>query len=70
MMEKALTLRHEQLELAATLHYPKKPEACESKAPAVIICHGFVGSRVGVNRLFVKTARALANAGYYVLRFD
>lgn len=70
MMEKALTLRHEQLELAATLHYPKKPEACESKAPAVIICHGFVGSRIGVNRLFVKTARALADAGYYVLRFD
>ncbi|HUC90799.1 MAG TPA: alpha/beta fold hydrolase [Paenibacillus sp.] len=68
-MEKALTLRHAELELAATLHYPKRTDGA-AKSPAVIICHGFVGSRIGVDRLFVKTARALADAGYYVLRFD
>ncbi|MEF2246507.1 alpha/beta hydrolase [Paenibacillus sp. IITD108] len=68
-MEKALTLRHNGIELAATLHYP---HGCEndSKKQAIIICHGFVGSRIGVDRLFVKTARALAAAGSYVIRFD
>lgn len=69
-MEKTLTLRHGDLELAATLHYPKGERPSSGMWPAVIICHGFVGSRIGVDRLFVKTARALAVAGYYVLRFD
>ncbi|PZD92925.1 alpha/beta hydrolase [Paenibacillus sambharensis] len=70
-MEKTIVLRHEGLELAATLHYPRiDDERHGCKAPAVIICHGFVGSRIGVDRLFVKTARALSDAGYYVLRFD
>lgn len=69
-MEKTLTLRHGDLELAATLHYPRGEAAASGKRPAVIICHGFVGSRIGVDRLFVKTARALAEAGYYALRFD
>ncbi|ANY65676.1 permease [Paenibacillus sp. BIHB 4019] len=70
-MEKHLVLRHEGLELAATLHYPtdeKKNDDC--KRQAIIICHGFVGSRIGVDRLFVKAARALAAQGSYVLRFD
>ncbi|GGG02842.1 alpha/beta hydrolase [Paenibacillus abyssi] len=70
-MEKSLTLKSPKdgLELAATLHYPTVNKG-ESKVPAVIICHGFVGNRIGVDRLFVKTARALAAQGYYVLRFD
>ncbi|WP_028612373.1 alpha/beta hydrolase [Paenibacillus harenae] len=70
-MEKQLTLRHDGLELAATLHYPSDVSGNESeKKQAIIICHGFIGSRVGVDRLFVKTARALAAQGSYVLRFD
>ncbi|RIX60526.1 alpha/beta fold hydrolase [Paenibacillus nanensis] len=79
-MEKQLTIRHEGLELTATLHYPSFDEQKESKLPsgaehsgkkqAIIICHGFIGSRVGVDRLFVKTARALAAEGSFVLRFD
>ncbi len=69
MMEKQLTLKHEHLNLTATLHYPTG-DGNEGKRQAVIICHGFIGSRVGVDRLFVKTARALAAAGSYVLRFD
>jgi len=70
-MEKHLTLRHEELELAATLHYPT--DGCKDdneKKQAIIICHGFIGSRVGVDRLFVKAARSLAAQGSYVLRFD
>ena len=72
-MEKQLTITHEQLALAATLHYPHAgAEQLEKngKYPVVIICHGFVGSRIGVDRLFVKTARQLAAKGNYVLRFD
>lgn len=70
-MEKHLTLRHDGLELAATLHYPSDDHKNDlEKKQAIIICHGFIGSRVGVDRLFVKTARALAAQGSYVLRFD
>ncbi len=36
----------------------------------VIICHGFIGNRIGVNRLFFKAAKKLSAAGYGVLRFD
>jgi pimeloyl-ACP methyl ester carboxylesterase len=69
-MEKSLTLHHDDLALAATLHYPVKAGELTSKCPAIVISHGFVGNRIGVDRLFVKAARALAEAGYYVLRFD
>lgn len=74
-MEKQLILRHEGLELTATLHYPadeisKTGSGEPGKRQAIIICHGFIGSRVGVDRLFVKTARALAAQGSFVLRFD
>ncbi|EFM10736.1 PGAP1 family protein [Paenibacillus curdlanolyticus YK9] len=68
-MEKQLTLKHEGLHLTGTLHYPTGGTN-SGKHPAIIICHGFVGSRIGVDRLFVKTARALAANGAYVLRFD
>ncbi|MDF2836212.1 MAG: hypothetical protein K0Q63_1852 [Paenibacillus sp.] len=69
-MEKQLTLQYEGLELKATLHYPKGEHDRTAKHPAIVICHGFIGSRVGVDRLFVKAARALAARGSYVLRFD
>jgi uncharacterized protein len=38
--------------------------------PLVIICHGFTGSRIGVDRLFVKASNRLTADGYLVLRFD
>ncbi len=59
--------------LAASLHYPSKDEASKGRCdrvPLIIICHGFIGSRIGVDRLFVQTARELAEDGYMVLRFD
>lgn len=55
------------MELAATCHFPSKKAV--RPVPLVIICHGFIGSKVGVNRLFVKTAENLAQ-NYAVLRFD
>lgn len=70
-MEKQLLLQHDGLELTATLHYPSFAEPNGSgKKQAIIICHGFIGSRIGVDRLFVKAARALAAQGSFVLRFD
>jgi uncharacterized protein len=70
-MEKQFTIKFEQLNLTATLHYPKLQEGQQlEKIPAIIICHGFIGSRIGVDRLFVKTARTLAEEGNVVVRFD
>ncbi|KHF31927.1 Alpha/beta hydrolase family protein [Paenibacillus sp. P1XP2] len=74
-MERQIGIRYGQEELTASLHYPAaQPEGKNGpkgeRVPLVVICHGFVGSRIGVDRLFVKTARELAGAGYMVLRFD
>ncbi|MFB5189022.1 alpha/beta hydrolase family protein [Alicyclobacillus fastidiosus] len=60
--------------LAMTLHRPvEEPSAVQEfarKCPVVVICHGFVGNRIGVNRLFVTTSRLLEQAGFLVVRFD
>lgn len=55
-------------DLAAILHMPNDPP--EANVPLVMICHGFIGSKTGVNRLFVKAARQLCAQGFAVLRFD
>jgi uncharacterized protein len=58
--------------LTATIDFP--PAYANSKGnhgfPLVIICHGFTGSRIGVDRLFVKTAKELTLDGFVVVRFD
>lgn len=73
-MERQISIRHGQEELTATIHYPVVKDIKEGnhqqRVPLAVICHGFVGSRIGVDRLFVKTARELAEDGYLVLRFD
>lgn len=73
-MERQISIRHGEEELTATIHYPVvkdiKEETRQQRVPLAVICHGFVGSRIGVDRLFVKTARELAEDGYLVLRFD
>lgn len=73
-MERQIGIKHGEEEIAATIHYPVVSEISEGKKPArvplIVICHGFVGNRIGVDRLFVKTARELAEDGNLVLRFD
>ncbi|MFC5702452.1 alpha/beta hydrolase family protein [Cohnella faecalis] len=70
-MERPLNIRHEDLTLAATIHYPAADSKLPvGKLPLVIINHGFVGSRIGVDRLFVLTGRELADRGFLVIRFD
>ncbi|GAA4878204.1 alpha/beta fold hydrolase [Paenibacillus vulneris] len=66
-MEHHITIQSEYAELAATLHYPA---STGSKNPIIIIAHGFIGNRIGVDRLFVKAAREFSEQGYMVLRFD
>ncbi|MFI2857772.1 alpha/beta hydrolase family protein [Paenibacillus sp. JSM ZJ436] len=72
-MERQFAIRHGEEELTASIHYPVQQEDVRKdcrRVPLAIICHGFVGSRIGVDRLFVKAARELAEDGYMVIRFD
>ena len=55
--------------LAATIDFPKNI-VLGKKYPLIIICHGFIGSKVGVDRLFVKAAEEFTMDGAIVLRFD
>ncbi|GMA49870.1 hypothetical protein GCM10025857_12270 [Alicyclobacillus contaminans] len=58
-------------QLALTVHQPEAALGNDGQRwPAVVICHGFVGTRIGVNRLFVQAARCFEQAGYAVVRFD
>jgi len=70
-MEKPFAIPHEQYRLTATVHVPEPAESGgDRRHPVVVICHGFAGSRIGQDRLFVKAARELAANGFVVLRFD
>lgn len=54
-MERHIDIRWKEERLAATIHYPEERAPFERgvkrRAPVTIICHGFVGSRIGVDRL-------------------
>ena len=41
-----------------------------TRAPALLICHGFTGDKVENHFIFVKMARRLADAGFFAMRFD
>lgn len=69
-MTTSINIPWEQGILKGTVHYPYENETGKESFPLVIICHGFIGSRIGVDRLFVKTAKELALHDYVVLRFD
>lgn len=66
-MQKMITIRSGENNLSGALHLPKhRREAI----PLLIFVHGFVGSKVGEHRLFVKAARYFTERGYGVFRFD
>lgn len=75
-MEHQITIQADDAELTATLHYPTGGESGASASsrsepwPIIIIAHGFIGTRIGVDRLFVRAAREFSHHGYMVLRFD
>lgn len=77
-MERVVELKWKQERIIATVHYPaqrgpyepQSEELTGKRLPLTIICHGFIGSRIGVDRLFVNAARRLTAEGHVVLRFD
>lgn len=65
-MEKFITFKNSRKEkLAGALHIP---ENIKIKVPAVIICHGFNGTKT--QKKFVELGRQLAKNGIAVFRFD
>jgi uncharacterized protein len=72
-MNKQLKIAWKGKELAATVHFPASYYETIKKTalyPLIIICHGFIGSRIGVNRLFVKTSEEISSHDAIVVRFD
>lgn len=66
-MQKMITIRSGENNLSGALHLP---EYKKETIPLLIFVHGFVGSKVGEHRLFVKAARYFTERGYAVFRFD
>ena len=66
-MEKQINFRVNKEQIVGMLHLPEN----KGKVPAIIMCHGFTGDKVGpYPYLFVYMARYLASRGFAVLRFD
>lgn len=66
-METPVVFKSESEQVVGMLHVPQRRKG---RRPGVVFFHGFTGSKVESHRLFVKMARALAGAGFVVLRFD
>ena len=62
-----ITIRSGKNNLSGALHLP---EYTKETIPLLIFVHGFVGSKVGEHRLFIKAARYFIDRGYGVFRFD
>lgn len=66
-MENATSFKNSKgQKLAGVLHLPENVK----NAPAIILCHGFGGDKIGKYRLRVRIARELCRNGFAVLRFD
>jgi uncharacterized protein len=67
-MEKAIELQVDGLTLRGMEHVPSA--ASENPVPAVILYHGFTGTKCEAHQLFVKISRALEKNGIAAFRFD
>ena len=67
MIERPIVFYNERQHLNGVLHSPANSDVL---CPAVVLFHGFTGTKVEPHRIFVKTARELAAIGFYALRFD
>lgn len=67
-MEKreCVVLTVQEQRLYGTLHLPLSSQ----RAPAVLICHGLAGNRIGKYRLYVQIAQRLSQLGIACLRID
>ncbi|HET7627925.1 MAG TPA: alpha/beta fold hydrolase [Bacillales bacterium] len=66
-MQKAAELVHKGKTLRGMVH---RPDANETSFPAVVLFHGFTGSKGEDKFLFVRIARALCEEGIGCVRFD
>ncbi len=67
MAEVPVTIRNEGQQIVGMLH---QPENAAGRVPAVLFFHGFTGNMQEPHRIFVQTARRLAQQGVLSLRFD
>lgn len=65
--ERPVVFARDSLQLVGMLHLPAE---AQSKVPAVLFLHGFTGHKSDTHFIFTRTARALAQRGVAVLRFD
>lgn len=66
-METPVVFKSRGQQVVGMLHVP---EQRRKRGPAVVMLHGFTGTKVESHRMFVKMARSLARAGIAALRFD
>jgi dipeptidyl aminopeptidase/acylaminoacyl peptidase len=66
MNEEEIHFESEGQRIYGMLHLPDS----EGPHPTVALLHGFTGTRIESHRLFVKTARRMAERGMAALRFD
>ncbi len=62
-----VALENEGQQIFGMLH---RPLHVNGKTPAVLICHGFAGNKLGRYRLYVSLGERLAKAGIAALRID
>lgn len=67
-MTESISILCNKVRLSGVLHLPRRNQ--NKKVPLIVLLHGFVGSKVGEHRLFVKAARNFTEKGYAVFRFD
>jgi pimeloyl-ACP methyl ester carboxylesterase len=65
MTQQAVTIRHNGMALRGMEHIPQG-----KKLPAVILYHGFTGTKLEPHRIFLKISRALEEKGIASFRFD
>lgn len=65
MKEMPVIFKSRGKQIVGILHLPKK-----KNPPVIIMCHGFLGSHIGVWYSYVDLSRELAKKGFAVLRFD
>lgn len=66
-MQEAVSLLHNNQVMRGMAHIPL---AGEKEAPAVILLHGFTGSKLEPHRFFLKISRRLEALGIASFRFD
>lgn len=65
-MRRPVVFENRGQQIFGVIHHPPAAKA----RPAVLICHGFTGTKVEGHRIFVKLAERLSEKGIVALRID